>query len=754
MHLHADVEPPDLLPRKHSPRRTSATKQMLGRTWHKVESWLKRSADDRDVPVAEADEVFLASDAGSVAPRDEGLTDGAAAAPARRTVAGLLRAQSFKRESSERRDRLSPHEPDADERRACSVDRRAVARYMRSRSAPGFPYQPSHSAPDVSTSYLFLETQDPRQRAEATPEKDLGQAMERVASTSSWAMSEDLERLAIQAELEAKWILNLSMHFKDRSDREKFFITYAEKPNRWIRVTVSCDYRNPSPNSLEDDLKNLHYQRDKSARIYESIRDSLPDIQFYPTVTNLKIKTVDGRLHVHCSEDVNEIVKYPAAAILGHISCPRFKESDVVFHSHLSGYVYKVDVFGRTLVKKEIPGPEAVDEFIYEANALHALREANHVIRLEGIIETDDGTTIKGILISLAARGALIDLIYDAKLSGPIPWPRRERWARQIITGLMEIHEAGFVQGDFTLSNIVLGDDDAIALIDINRRGCPVGWEPPEFEPMIASGQRIAMFISVKTDLFQLGMVLWALAAMADEPEREPRPLAPLPADVPPYYRRIVESCLASDPRARLSAERLLELFAPDEDAAPASRDGVGDGAAPGNREQKEYIDPATAISLEDIRPLAQDGALHAPSQASELSSGVTFADATPSIEYCFDAFDSAAAAEAPPTFLHGGVVEKGAPAAVAAAAASLPGKDSPDGQLNGFAQHVPAMPGVEEMPSPSRLDSTPASDIGSLTPTERPAAVAVLPPIFVAHVDEDIKDVACLLEGTPQVIA
>jgi hypothetical protein len=33
------------------------------------------------------------------------------------------------------------------------------------------------------------------------------------------------------------------------------------------------------------------------------------------------------------------------------------------------------------------------------------------------------------------------------------------------------------------------------------------------------------MYIGVKTDLFQLGMTLWALAMEEDEPERQPRPL-------------------------------------------------------------------------------------------------------------------------------------------------------------------------------------------------------------------------------------
>src|ERR1700709_360537 len=107
---------------------------------------------------------------------------------------------------------------------------------------------------------------------------------------------------------------------------------------------------------------------------------------------------------------------------------------------------------------------------------------------------------------------------------GKIPWRRRERLAKKIVQGLSEIHEAGFVQGDFTLSNIVIDSDDNAKIIDINRRGCPVGWEPPEVAALIESSQRISMYIGVKSDLYQLGMVLYALATQEDEPENQ-RPL-------------------------------------------------------------------------------------------------------------------------------------------------------------------------------------------------------------------------------------
>lgn len=109
----------------------------------------------------------------------------------------------------------------------------------------------------------------------------------------------------IHEELERIWILNLSMHFRDKSKREKFFVTYREKGMHWRRVTISLDYRNAPDNSLELDLFDTNFQRDKSAKIYEAIRESLADIQFYETVTNLKLQTTDGRLHVHVVEDVN-----------------------------------------------------------------------------------------------------------------------------------------------------------------------------------------------------------------------------------------------------------------------------------------------------------------------------------------------------------------------------------------------------------------------------------------------------------------
>ncbi|KAL8890316.1 MAG: hypothetical protein Q9192_005890 [Flavoplaca navasiana] len=492
----------------------------------------------------------------------------------RKVVPGLPRPPTFRRQNSEKRERLKPVEPTITERRANSVGRR---RALSARPASPEPYSiPQMSMPDARQSDYsgsrharrdtcpgdlnlhLLSLQSHQLPPPPPPDMPPDDPPKSEASFDGQVDDE------VKDDLEKKWILNLSMHFRDHSPREKFFLTYAETPQKWRRVTVSCDYRDAPIDSLERDIQSLQFQRDKSARIYESIRASLADIQFYDSVTNLKLETRDERLHVHVTEDVNEIIPYPSGDVLRYLDCRRVKESDLCFEAHMSGFVYKVSVGGEIFIKKEIPGPDSVDEFLYEINALANLSGSHNVVQFQGLVTDEYNTVVKGLLISFAEQGALVDMLYDHKEEKErLSWPRRERWAKQIVQGLADIHEAGFVQGDFTLSNIVIDDNDEAKIIDINRRGCPVGWEPPEISRLVESSQRISMYIGVKSDLFQLGMVLWALAQGEDEPERQDRPLSLRNAspEIPPYYRDLVAIFLDPQPRNRISAKDLVPTF-------------------------------------------------------------------------------------------------------------------------------------------------------------------------------------------------
>ncbi|KAJ4349135.1 hypothetical protein N0V95_004830 [Ascochyta clinopodiicola] len=618
--------------RQRARTEVGANRSMWNRlSFNKIGSWLKRDDDEPPSPVKSA----RPESAGNKEPARPQSSGGLLnRRSSRKVVPGLPRPPTFKRMQSEMRDNLLEVPLEPEQRRATSADRKPSIASKRNPSPPPVSI-PSVSAPDVLSPHesdIHKQEQEKEQEqreptigggpdsnippgarqvdysienlpapdsASSPPPIDLEDSYLEHASHHSVS---DVDDARLQDELEAKWILNLSMHFRDMSDREKFFVTFAEEPNKWRRVTVSCDYRKLEPDSLESDLKSLHYQRDKSARVYEAIRDSLADIQFYDTVTNLKLETSDGRLHVHVTEDVNEIIPYPSISAIDHLDYRRFKEQDICFDSHISGFVYKVSVRDRTYIKKEIPGPDAVEEFLYEINALSSLEDSNSVIKFEGIIVDETGELIKGLLISYAEHGALVDMIYDYKHQ--LQWERREKWARQIVEGLSEIHESGFVQGDFTLSNIVIDGNDDAKIIDINRRGCPVGWEPPELAKLIESGQRISIYIGVKSDLFQLGMVLWALAEQQDEPERQERPLARTlnrPSEIPEYFKNIVRACLSEKPRGRLSAKDLLRRFPdPVEVEVFKPRLALRDSLS-SHRSDKEYIDPKMAVDHDDI---------------------------------------------------------------------------------------------------------------------------------------------------------
>ena len=550
------------------------------------------------------------------------------ASVSRRAVPSLPRPQTFRRQESEKREKLLEVPSGPGERRTVSLDRRhgLSARAARRPLSPKPVPVPSVSAPEIVKSDHVPKLdaghddsnvdppQPPSQLVELAP-LDIPDLPNGDADIFDDEDDRQTDLSVIEDEYDSRWILNLSMHFRDRSNREKFFVTYAETPTKWRRLTISLDYRNAPEGSLEADLSTLHYQRDKSFQIYQAIRESLPEIQYYPTVTNLKLETTpsDGQLHVHVREDANEIIHYPSIDLFRHVRARPYRESDVEFQSHLSGFVYKVRAEGKLVIKKEIPGPDTIDEFLYEVNALDSLIGCRHVVQLEGLITDDQDTVVKGLLLSYASKGALVDILYDE--IDTLEWHRREKWAKQIVEGLANIHEAGFVQGDFTLSNIVVDDRDNAVIIDINRRGCPMGWESPELARLINSGQRIGMCIGVKTDLFQLGMVLWGLAECCDEPERCEQPLAPLPDTTPTYYRRMVETCLCPRPQGRCSAKRLLRKF-PLSAGRPSSRSSrrrpsttvdvgddirLSDQSVSTHRSDKEYIDPDMAVTLEDV---------------------------------------------------------------------------------------------------------------------------------------------------------
>jgi len=122
------------------------------------------------------------------------------------------------------------------------------------------------------------------------------------------------------------------------------------------------------------------------------------------------------------------------------------------------------------------------------------------------------------------------------------------------------------------------------------------------------------MFINVKSDIFQLGMVLWALAQQDDEPEHATRTNSgAMPRitvqDVPNWFEDIVDACLSNQPRGRPSARELLTMFPLHPQGYEKRRVSPrsSDLSLTSHNSHKEFNDPTTAVDWNAVEEFKRD---------------------------------------------------------------------------------------------------------------------------------------------------
>jgi serine/threonine protein kinase len=211
-------------------------------------------------------------------------------------------------------------------------------------------------------------------------------------------------------------------------------------------------------------------------------------------------------------------------------------------------------------VKRDIWGPGTVAGFIETMRNFSKLQYPRYVLRFYGVAVNESDNTVRGILTPPCEKGSLNYNILSRR--GRNPWSVRLEWARQIIHGLADIHKAGFYHSNLTLATILVDRHFTIKIFTTYRNFTP-RWEPPEV-PVVVKNTRLPLEAGIKSDLYQLGMVLWALATEDCLPELKPRPLKILDEDeVPTWFAHIVNVCLSLDPGRRLPATELLSMFPP-----------------------------------------------------------------------------------------------------------------------------------------------------------------------------------------------
>ena len=179
--------------------------------------------------------------------------------------------------------------------------------------------------------------------------------------------------------------------------------------------------------------------------------------------------------------------------------------------------------------------------------------------------------------------------------NGPYPWSRIEKWAKQLLEGMCQLHAKGLTLGTLCsgISMPTLVDtSDNIHFWRFKAKfklgyqdGC---YYPPEYGDLRDASQILmdagdSPRLTPKADIFHLGMALWLMAenlpygaspvclrercasstklSQCNESHRDPVALPPLPESIPQYHQETIRLCRAPNPNDRPAAWRLLKLF-------------------------------------------------------------------------------------------------------------------------------------------------------------------------------------------------
>ena len=231
-------------------------------------------------------------------------------------------------------------------------------------------------------------------------------------------------------------------------------------------------------------------------------------------------------------------------------------------------------------------------EHLYYIRLLHCMKGTSGFAKLVGIVTDKYITRAKSFLIQFPRVRDPLDYIAQSR---PLPWTRCERWVRQLIECVSEAHSKCFVIGTFLRcgSPAVIEGTDSILVWRFSFK-FQMGhnydlYYPPDFQhykyASKGTNEADSGDITTKTDLYQLGLVLWLLAenlprthrspvcmrnkcrnvldSECDDSYRNPIALPELSINVPQYYKDIVNTCRAECPQDRVCARTLLTWFPP-----------------------------------------------------------------------------------------------------------------------------------------------------------------------------------------------
>ena len=403
---------------------------------------------------------------------------------------------------------------------------------------------------------------------------------------------------------------------------------YSKAPRQWIRLTVSIT---TSVESIYWNILNM-----KCAFLAPKVAHQLPIPlisaleNFLRSCQNLK---QDSHLSVFLGNrsDLEKKEKAPKLSVkfivphfqakaylqqitsmVHHWNCPRYSERDLIqrpLYRRLPNNLFIAYLQSRWVLEFRFGSDKTqIDSHIYILQVLHCLQGASGINPLIGVVLDEDSGIINAFLCELPANGRLFRIMNNANKSGrPVTWDRREKWCRQIVQSIAEMHSKAFVAGFLAdlpdCAVAVDGNDNAMLYIRFrttfpNYSNISPGALPPENRQSALIADSITA--TPHSDIYQLGLLLWEIAAnntspicsdfceiagcatkadtVCTKPHADPVQLPSPGEHIPQYLREVIAACRAENPHERLPAWKLLKMFPAMAEDNTSLKNAVDDG--------------------------------------------------------------------------------------------------------------------------------------------------------------------------------
>ncbi|CAI6340620.1 unnamed protein product [Periconia digitata] len=278
--------------------------------------------------------------------------------------------------------------------------------------------------------------------------------------------------------------------------------------------------------------------------------------------------------------------------VLRHRNVRTIPETALVT-AHLVGTLLVANVDNHWVIYRTITaGKSSMELLLRNIKSSIALRGASYVAQMIGVVIDPETNLFKGMLVETPAKGSMFVLMDIHRSRGkPIPWPIRQKWAKQIVHGVAAYHERCQVIGGLRTYSYCISIDehgDAIILgLSPGIHPCIPGGDgllPPEYRAEAfekGNGE-----VGPEFDVFQLGLLLWhlyrdqhqqgastfcSLSGCNNKPSdcnihKNPVALPKAGAGVPDYLDQIIALCRQESPRERPAAWELIPMFPTDEE--------------------------------------------------------------------------------------------------------------------------------------------------------------------------------------------